>query len=478
MLLKNSKSYKNGDVNMKHANRNITAFLKKIEDLEKENHLFKSIIDNVSESVFAVNKDYQVIIYNKETERLEGMRKETVLGKRENEIYPDYIWAQEVTQRILENGKPLLEQSYRLRLPNGQTFNTVYSSYPCYYNGKIFSVYTIQKRISDDSTFKSKTKFYLNDIIGDSLSMKETLALAHKVARHNSNVLIYGETGTGKELLAQGMHNASLFSKGSFIPVNCAAIPNTLLESILFGTVKGAFTGADDIPGLFEQAENGTIFLDEINSMDQSLQAKLLRVLQDKVIRRIGSKTETQLNCRIISATNVDPVESVNENVIRSDLYYRLATVNIELPPLRKRKGDIEKLAIHFIGNGNKKFGLEVKNISNDLNTLFKNYGWPGNIRELENLIESGMHFVEPNERILEIHHLPQNCRNKLYNSKTNSLDGSFKGTLSNSLLELEKKIIQTKLLKYKGNITKTAQELGISRQNLHYKIKTLSIKK
>ena len=234
MLPNKSKTHKNGDVYMKHANRNINALLKKLEDLEKENHLFKSIFDNVSESIFAVNEDHQVIIYNQETEKLEGMRKEAVLGKRENEIYPDYIWAQEVTQRILETGKPLLEQFYRLKLPNGQTFNTVYSSYPCYYKGKIFSVYTIQKRISDDDKiFKSKTKFYLNDIIGDSFSMKETLALAHKVARHNSNVLIYGETGTGKELLAQGIHNASLYSKGSFIPVNCAAIPNTLLESML-----------------------------------------------------------------------------------------------------------------------------------------------------------------------------------------------------------------------------------------------------
>lgn len=178
-------------------------------------------------------------------------------------------------------------------------------------------------------------KFCLSDIIGDSNAIKEAIWTAQRFARYNSPVMLIGETGTGKELFAQGIHNSSTFAEGPFVAINCAAIPETLLESVLFGAVKGAFTGASDMPGLFEQAEDGTIFLDEINSMPLFLQAKLLRVLQDRIVRRIGSKKETPVNCRIISATNVDPFSIDNDEILRSDLLYRLAKVTVFIPPER-----------------------------------------------------------------------------------------------------------------------------------------------
>jgi arginine utilization regulatory protein len=317
-------------------------------------------------------------------------------------------------------------------------------------------------------------------VVAVSSKMKRIISEARRIACRNSPVLIVGETGTGKEIFAQGIHNASLYSKGPFIPINCAAIPDTLLESVFFGTVKGAFTGAADMPGLFEQAEDGTLFLDEINSMPFSLQAKLLRVLQDKLVRRLGSKVEMPINCRIISATNIDPIAAVRDQVIRSDLFFRLAAVTINIPPLRERIDDIKILVMHFINNYNVKFGLFIKDISDELLHLFEQYHWPGNVRELENFIHGAMNFVENGDDMLRLHHLPECFRERLFNKKhfqnNNNNNINIKNTLQNTLLEIEKNLIKNILTKNKGNITKTAQELGISRQNLHYKLKTLGV--
>jgi arginine utilization regulatory protein len=335
-----------------------------------------------------------------------------------------------------------------------------------------------KKFIKEENNHQIGARFLLDDIIGISHKMKKVATEARKIASRNSPVLIVGETGTGKELFAQGIHNASLHSKGPFIPVNCAAIPDTLLESLLFGTVKGAFTGAADTSGLFEQAENGTIFLDEINSMSFSLQAKLLRVLQDKSVRRLGSSVQIPLNCRIISATNKDPIQAVDEHIIRSDLYFRLATVTLNVPPLRERKEDIKVLVMHFIKKCNIEFGLFIRDISDELLNLFEQYNWPGNVRELENFIEGAMNFVQNKDITLKLHHLPEYFGERVFQKPDFQGTEIIKGTLQNALLETEIKMIEGVLLRNKGNITKAAQELGISRQNLHYKLKMLAITK
>jgi arginine utilization regulatory protein len=270
-----------------------------------------------------------------------------------------------------------------------------------------------------------------------------------------------------------------LRSKGPFISVNCAAIPETLFESLLFGTVKGAFTGAVETPGLFEQAEDGTIFFDEINSMPLFLQAKLLRVLQVKSIQRIGSTVQKPINCRIISATNNDPVEAIERKLIRSDLYFRLATITLNIPPLRERKEDINYLAASFIKKYNLKFGLFVDNIAEELLNLFDEYYWPGNVRELENFIEGAMNFVQDKDKTLNLHHLPEYFRKRILSNKKSPVNTIVSDKKLQSVLsETEKEMIESILAQNNRNITKTARELGISRQNLYYKFKILGIKK
>lgn len=465
------------------------------EALKKENKLLNAIIDSVHESIYAVNEKDEIILYNSESERMEGLDRKDLLGKREDDVFiQPYYFSDEVIKRILKTGQPQIEQPFWYTLNDGRKTNMIFSAFPFYYQSQIAGVYVIFRNMNQISDFIAITlemqkkfireeknrqdgaMFLLDDIIGINGEMKKIVAEARKIARRKSSVLIVGETGTGKELYAQGIHNASLHAKGPFIPVNCAAIPDTLLESLLFGTVKGAFTGAQDIPGLFEQAEDGTIFLDEINSMSLALQAKLLRVLQEKSVRRLGSKDQVPINCRIISATNIDPIKSMRDQVIRPDLYFRLATVTLNIPPLRERKDDIQVLTMHFIHKCNADFGLFVQNIAPELLCLLEQYYWPGNVRELENLIESVMNFVHHQDKVLRLHHLPDYFHERLFQNKNKHNTSMQKGTLQSILLETEKKIIENTLTQYHGNITKTARELGISRQNLHHKIKSLRI--
>ncbi|PKM81206.1 MAG: sigma-54-dependent Fis family transcriptional regulator [Firmicutes bacterium HGW-Firmicutes-14] len=467
-----------------------------IEKLKMENQLLKTIIDSIHESVFATNKAGKVILYNYETEKIEGIKREDVLGKKEADLYTGHSFSKDVTNKVLKTGKPIKEQHYKYDLPIGRKTSIIFSSYPFYYKGQIAAVYTIARNINQISNFITTTLetqkkyileekndqtgavYHLDDIIGVNIKLRNTISLARRVAGNGSPILIVGETGTGKELFAHGIHIASLYSKGPFVPVNCAAIPDTLLESTLFGTMKGAFTGAVDLPGLFEQAEDGTVFLDEINSMPSLLQTKLLRVLQEKTVRRIGSKAEIPVNCRIISATNVDPFAAVNENSIRKDLFFRLATVILNIQPLRERKEDIEILAMHFIKKFNNKFGLFVNDISSEVIDVFQGYHWPGNVRELENVIESSMNLVEIDNTILKLHHLPECYSERLLKRKQDfQTKTSDKSNIRDALSEFEKKAIEDTLQKYNGNVSKTAQELGISRQNLHYKIRTFGIK-
>ncbi len=470
--------------------------------LERENQLLKTILDSIHEGVYATDEEGKIILYNREVEKTEGLKRSDVLGKKEADVY-SYIrennFQEAVTHQVMRTVKPLIEHHYKYHLPDGRRNDILINAYPFFYQEKLAGVYTIGRDVKTIGEFISNTlemqkkltkeennpehgkgaRYLLDDIIGDSVEIKETVALARKVGGHSSPILIAGETGTGKELFAQGIHNASLYAKGPFVPVNCAAIPDTLLESILFGTVKGAFTGAVDIPGLFEQAEDGTIFLDELNSMPFSLQAKLLRVLQDKVVRRIGSKKEVPINTRIISATNLDPFVAVQEQVIRSDLFFRLATVTIDIPPLRERKGDIQVLSLYFIRKFNDKFGLFVQKISPDLIKLLEHYYWPGNVRELENIIESAMNFVEHQEEELDMKHLPMYFQERLLKTKgISKYIPGIKGTLRSNLLEYEKSMILDALLRNNWNITRTAKELGILRQNLQHKIKTFNLKK
>lgn len=250
------------------------------------------------------------------------------------------------------------------------------------------------------------------------------------------------------------------------------------MESSLFGTTKGAFTGAVDNPGLFEQAGKGTVFLDEINSMSTSLQAKLLRVLQERYVRRVGGKTDTPVNCRIISSSNVDPWECISRGELRKDLFYRLAVISLYVPPLRDRQEDIETLIDHFLKKFQKIYGRGSIKISPEMKNFLLKYQWPGNVRELEHVIESAITMLGE-DQIIKTDHLPQYLKMKLtqLDMGIQEITPKEPGTLSHILTEVEHQAIMETLKRHQGNITKAASALGISRQNMQYRMRKFGIK-
>ncbi len=307
------------------------------------------------------------------------------------------------------------------------------------------------------------------EIIASSPEMVRALEVATKVAPHPSPVLITGASGTGKELVARLIHRESTRAEQPFLPVNCGAIPEALLESEFFGYVKGAFTGADsDKKGLFEAADGGTLFLDEVGELPQPLQVKLLRALQEGEIRRVGGTTSTMVNVRIISATNRNLSALVREGAFREDLYYRLAVVPIHLPPLKERREELPDLVLHFMERHRERLGLQVTKIHPDAVDVLLNYSWPGNIRELENVLEQAMLLAEGDELIAE--ELPDQVRFSMAAADDLELTENDLSVKKHSAA-LERKLIQRALERTGGNRTKAAELLELSARALRYKI-------
>ncbi len=295
------------------------------------------------------------------------------------------------------------------------------------------------------------------------------------MALHDYNVLIYGETGTGKEIIAQSIHNNSRRRNYPFIAQNCAAIPENLLESIFFGTTAGSYTGATDSPGLFEQANGGTLLLDELNSLPVFLQAKLLRVLQEGVVRRIGGKKDIFVDVKVICTTNINPEILIKENKLREDLYYRLGPIYVNIPPLRHRKADIDYLSRIFIKRESKIIKVREPQISTTVKEFFREYTWPGNVRELKNVIS----YILLNRSCIdtvEMKHLPEYMFknalniNNVVDYNTDNLNYQQK------INELEKVIIKNALDITNGNVSEASKILGIKRQTLQYKVKKMNI--
>ncbi len=315
----------------------------------------------------------------------------------------------------------------------------------------------------------------ISGFIYKSQEIEEVIKLVKKVAPGNFNILITGESGTGKELIARAIHDQSKRNGNPFVPVNCGALPEYLFESELFGHERGAFTGAVKTkPGLLEFANHGTFFFDEIGDMSQNLQVKLLRMLEDKKIRRVGGKEEIEINVRIIAATNKNLANLVADNKFREDLYYRLNTIQIEIPPLRERPDDIMPLANHFISNLCSMEDTELKRFSNDAEEILKNYSWPGNVRELQNIINRA--FFLSSSPIIQRNNLPLEL-----GSKNKKLNDEF---LTPNYKEAKDKIIEKFELEYltyhlklnKGNITKTAENCGLDRRSIHRLINKYNI--
>jgi two-component system response regulator AtoC len=307
-------------------------------------------------------------------------------------------------------------------------------------------------------------------IIAKSPAMKNAIETATKVARYPSPVLITGESGTGKELIARLIHRESERADGSFVAVNCGAIPENLLESELFGYARGAFTGAErDKPGLFEAASSGTLFLDEIGEMPPSLQVKLLRVLQEGEVRRLGESRTREVDARILSATNRSLEDDVRDGEFRKDLFFRIAVVPIHLPPLRQRTEEIPLLARHFVDEYNRSLGLELEGIEPDAMKVLLDYSFGGNVRELENIIERAMVLADGPK--IEVEDLPHNVRSPVRPLEGGDLGDDELSVKKHSAV-LERRLIQKALERTGGNRTRAAELLELSSRALLYKIR------
>lgn len=463
-------------------------------------YCLEEIINNIYEGVIVSDYNGKLVLYNKSQEDLEGLKAKSVIRK--------YIWDAygynnpELSEhrKVFNSGKPIVNAYKAHAFANGEAKYLSYSTYPIYKNDKIIAVYTVSQNetslrnllhetidlkrqlFSNDSSQDEKpvnrngTKYTFDDIKSESRKMKDLIREAQNIALMQNNVLIVGETGTGKELFAQSIHNFGQNQKEPFIAINCAAIPENLLESTLFGTVKGAYTGAVDRIGLFEAARKGTLFLDEVNSLTVTLQTKLLRAVEEKLIRKIGGLSTIPVTCRLICATNRNPAELIENNILREDFYYRIAGATIQIPPLRERDKDIIYLSNYFIHKHNRLLGKKIESMSNELQKALLKYQWQGNIRELEHTIQSVM--IKADGKQLSVEHLPDCFLNSIVEQGDLNSGNDESQSLPRVLNAVEARILRKSLLKNNWNLTRTSKELGIIRQSLNYRMKKLNITK
>jgi DNA-binding NtrC family response regulator len=314
----------------------------------------------------------------------------------------------------------------------------------------------------------------LGDLVGDSPSMKDVFSLIRQVAPTTASVLITGESGTGKELVARAIHTLSPRSAGPFVAVNCAALPESLMESELFGHEKGAFTGAvERRAGCFEQAQNGTLLLDEIGEMPVGTQAKLLRVIEESKVRRLGGATDIPVAVRVLASTNRAPEKAIQDKLLREDLYYRLNVFHISLPALRTRKQDIPPISVALIGGLNKKHGTRVTNLSDEVRDRFEANNWPGNVRELRNVLERAVIMAGTGE--IQLHHLPAGfvARPTVATAVPDSRDGTLELHAGSPLTDVEEAYIRLTLKHTNNNRRRAADILGICLRTLHNKIRS-----
>ncbi|MED1951218.1 sigma-54 interaction domain-containing protein [Brevibacillus centrosporus] len=460
----------------------------------------ESIIDSLDEGVIMSDYRGKMLLYNKAQEKLEGLKSDRVVGKY---LWEAYNYSPELSEhrRVFDSGTPIIAQYRAHATIKGKPQYVTYSTYPIVKDGEtiaVFSVSTNETKLKDllhetlelkrhiaapSSASKERPStgamYTFADLSGISPAFRNLIQEAENIALHNTDILIVGETGTGKELFAQSIHNLSKRSKSPFVAVNCAAIPENLLESTLFGAVKGAYTGATDQTGLFEFAQDGTLFLDEINSMPITLQSKLMRVLEERMIRRLGTTTVTPIRCAVISASNEDPQELINTGKIRLDLYYRIARSCLYIPPLRERKDDISFLLRHFIELYSKTLNKSITDMTDRLRELLLYYRWPGNVRELQHVIENLVIRSDDKQQLLDLSHLPAYLRATLSSQRSTAHPRKNETRpLKTAVSSAERDYILNLLEQSDWNITKTAQQMGMTRQSLQYHLKKLQLRK
>ena len=446
--------------------------------------MLEAVLQAAQDAISVVDEKGEHILVNPAYTRITGIDYDDIIGK--NALFDIEEGEQSVHMKVLLTKKPVENTKLKLR-PSGKT--VVAQAAPIIVNGEMKGSVAV---LHDISTIKDLTdkleeaekklreltyKYKPEDIIGNSKAINEVRNLIRKAAKVPATVLLRGESGTGKELFANSIHAQSARSHKNFVRVNCAALTDSLLESELFGYDEGSFTGAlkGGRKGLFEEADKGTIFLDEISEISLNTQAKLLRVLQEKEIMRVGSNKNIHVDVRVIAATNSDLTKLVREGKFREDLFYRLSILPISIPPLRERFEDIPLLVKSFIAKFNDEYGRNIIDITDDALIILKSHDWPGNVRELENIIGRAIIYMNTNERTIDRVHLPH-----LY---TKTQDTDIAAAINEDIQDLdtilnitEYEYISKVYLKFNKNKTRTAKELGISLRSLYYKLEKYGI--
>lgn len=427
-------------------------------------------IYNRADAIIIINKEGIVEYSVTKNPELNTYINDSFIGQHILDVYPSLDENTSNHYYVMKTKKPRINTQEVLTDIDSRRISFINSTFPLQYKDEIigtieFSVVESIEYLTSQSDKVEKASFTENFVTQD----KELLVLKSKIpqiAKSNASVLIHGETGTGKELIARSIHDSSLRFKEPFVAINCAAIPENLLESTFFGTVKGSFTGAHDHKGIFESANRGTVFLDELNSLNINLQGKILRTIENKLIRPVGGQTEIPIDVRIISAMNEPPKDMIAQGRIRRDLFFRLNVVEIYIPPLRERLGDIELLTSYFMDYYNRFEFSGQKKISQLVLSAFHHYSWPGNVRELRNVIHHG--YIMTNTDTISLKDLPNHFFNAEYVEKSSAIDTSL--TLKTLLSNYERDLIKS-VIRNSENISDASKSLGISRQSLRYKL-------
>lgn len=480
--------------------------LRKLTDLADIN--FISVLDHFDDGVIITDSQGKILYYNQTEASIDDLDPKTVIGQRVTDIY-QLSSDTSLIMHCIRTRTPIRHKTFFYKTVHGKIAHTICSVFPLLDKGIIVGAicfvrdYNILKNsipISPSPVVQSQmsngTRYAFADIIGTEPELIRSINTAREAAGSKSPILLIGETGTGKELFAQSIHNQSSRSGKNYLAINCAAIPENLLEGLLFGTVKGAFTGAIDRPGVFERANESTLFLDELLTMPLTLQAKLLRVIQEKKVCRLGSNKEIELDIKLISSIGKPPRKAIQEGELRVDLFYRLGVVMVKIPPLRQRPNDIKQLVNHFLTRLNSTLGTNAQSVSQEVLDLFSVYTWPGNIREMEHLLEGAMNLVGLSSH-LELKHFSVafdtlNVLGDTSNKERSSDPALFADNqsphpgksvpvqfstgehknLQAEQNEQENHALKQALLATNGNVSRSADLLGISRQLFTYKMK------
>ena len=442
-----------------------------IRDIDK----YKSIYDKV-DALIIVNEENMILYSAMINDDRTYISTKDVIGQNLYEMYPNLTEENSTHARVMKTGKPVINENQLIVERSGKAYVINTSTFPIEDNGRRIGTFDLSSNLTPKSKNDEKedrNKLYvLDSIVTENEAMLSIKSKILKVSRNDSPVMVIGESGTGKELIVEAIHSMGSRREEPFISVNCAAIPDALMESTLFGTVKGSFTGAENRKGLFEIADGGTLFLDEINSMNIDLQAKLLKAVEEQKYMKLGGERYVDVDVRVISAVNVDPEEAIKNNSLRSDLFFRLGVVQFFVPPLRERKEDLKPLTEHFISYYNSKMNRQVIGVDEDVRRVFENYPWPGNVREFRNVMESAFNMAEG--EYIALSDIPETLAVFSFRRGNVAFPEAGK-SLTSMMNEYEKEIIQ-QTLRNSASLSQASSMLKMTRQAVKYKIEKYGI--